>query len=109
MEVTGAARRPIIPGLWRLGGQSGTGVCQMLAALRDKRGRIAVPGFCDRVQKLTRYEREQMKRLPFRRAISPAARGAGVVRRRATRTTNCAVPGPRWRSMAHQWVSGGRQ
>ena len=40
-------------------------LCQMLAALRDKRGRIAVPGFYDRVQKLTRYEREQMKRLPI--------------------------------------------
>ena len=40
-------------------------LCQMLAALRDKRGRIAVPGFYDRVEKLTRYEREQMKRLPI--------------------------------------------
>ena len=38
---------------------------QMLGALRDKRGRIAVPGFYDKVQKLSAYERRQMKRLPI--------------------------------------------
>ena len=38
---------------------------QMLAALRDKKGRITVPGFYEKVQKLSAYEREQMKRLPI--------------------------------------------
>ena len=38
---------------------------QMLASLRDKKGRINVPGFYDKVQKLSRYERKQMKRLPI--------------------------------------------
>ena len=38
---------------------------QMLAALRDKKGRIAVPGFYEKVQKLSAYERRQLKRLPY--------------------------------------------
>ena len=38
---------------------------QMLGALRDKKGRIAVPGFYGKVQNLTAYERKQMKRLPI--------------------------------------------
>ena len=38
---------------------------QMLAALRDKKGRITVPGFYEKVQKLSAYERKQMKRLPI--------------------------------------------
>ena len=38
---------------------------QMLGALRDKKGRIAVPGFYDKVQKLSAYERRQLKRLPY--------------------------------------------
>ena len=41
---------------------------QMLGALRDKKGRIAVPGFYDKVQNLTVYERKQMKRLPINEA-----------------------------------------
>lgn len=40
-------------------------LCQLLAKLRDKRGRIAVPGFYDDVQPLSAYERKQMARLPF--------------------------------------------
>ena len=38
---------------------------QMLAQLRDKRGRIAVPGFYDKVEPLTAHERRQFKRLPY--------------------------------------------
>ena len=38
---------------------------QMLAALRDKKGRITVQGFYEKVQKLSAYERKQMKRLPI--------------------------------------------
>lgn len=39
---------------------------QLLARLRDRRGRIAIPGFYDEVVALSRYERRQMSRLPFR-------------------------------------------
>src|SRR5579862_1645587 len=38
---------------------------QLLAQLRDKDGRVAIPGFYDKVQPLSDYEREQFKRLPF--------------------------------------------
>ena len=38
---------------------------QLLAKLRDKNGRIAIPGFYDDVKPLTAYERKQMRRLPF--------------------------------------------
>ena len=40
-------------------------LCQMLAQLRDKKGRIAVPGFYDDVVNLTAYERKQLARLPY--------------------------------------------
>ena len=37
---------------------------QMLAKLRDPRGRIAIPGFYDDVTPLTAYEKKQLARLP---------------------------------------------
>jgi acetylornithine deacetylase/succinyl-diaminopimelate desuccinylase-like protein len=40
-------------------------LCQMLAKLRDKNGRITVPGFYDEVEPLSAYERKQFRRLPF--------------------------------------------
>lgn len=40
-------------------------LCQMLGSLRDKRGRVTVPGFYDEVQPLTRAERTQLARQPF--------------------------------------------
>lgn len=40
-------------------------LCQMLASLRDRRGRIRVPGFYDRVRPLSRMERRELARLPF--------------------------------------------
>jgi len=40
-------------------------LCQILAQLRDKNGRITIPGFYDDVQPLSAYERRQFKRLPF--------------------------------------------
>ena len=43
-------------------------LAQILARLRDKNGRIAVPGFYDDVKPLTAYERKQFKRLPFKEA-----------------------------------------
>ena len=41
-------------------------LCQMLAKLRDKNGRVAIPGFYDEVQPLSAYERKQFARLPFK-------------------------------------------
>jgi acetylornithine deacetylase/succinyl-diaminopimelate desuccinylase-like protein len=40
-------------------------LCQLLARLRDKNGRITIPGFYEDVQPLSAYERKQFKRLPF--------------------------------------------
>ena len=40
-------------------------LCQMLARLRDGRGRILIPGFYDDVIPLSRAERRQLARLPF--------------------------------------------
>src|SRR5437899_12310327 len=38
---------------------------QMLGKLRDKNGRVAIPGFYKNVQPLSAYERKQFARLPF--------------------------------------------
>lgn len=43
-------------------------LCQLLAKLRDKNGRVAIPGFYDDVVPLTAYERKQLSRLPHRDA-----------------------------------------
>ncbi len=40
-------------------------LCQLLAQLRDAKGRVTVPGFYDDVAPLSAYERKQFKRLPF--------------------------------------------
>ncbi len=40
-------------------------LCQLLAQVRDKNGRIAIPGFYDDVQPLSAFERKQLARLPF--------------------------------------------
>jgi acetylornithine deacetylase/succinyl-diaminopimelate desuccinylase-like protein len=40
-------------------------LCQLLGQLRDKNGRVTVPGFYDGVQPLSAYERKQYARLPF--------------------------------------------
>ncbi len=39
-------------------------LCQILAQLRDRHGRIAIPGFYDDVLPLSAYERKQLARLP---------------------------------------------
>jgi acetylornithine deacetylase/succinyl-diaminopimelate desuccinylase-like protein len=39
-------------------------LCQLLARLRDKDGRVAIPGFYDDVLSLSAYERRQLARLP---------------------------------------------
>jgi acetylornithine deacetylase/succinyl-diaminopimelate desuccinylase-like protein len=38
---------------------------QLLAKLRDKNGRVAIPGFYDDVKPLSTFERKQFARLPF--------------------------------------------
>src|SRR4029077_15288609 len=38
---------------------------QMLAKLRDQKGRVTIPGFYDDVEPLTAFERKQLARLPF--------------------------------------------
>ncbi len=38
---------------------------EMLAALHDDRGRVAIPGFYDKVRSLSEEEREELKRIPF--------------------------------------------
>ncbi|HEY3860813.1 MAG TPA: dipeptidase [Verrucomicrobiae bacterium] len=43
-------------------------LCQMLAQLRDKNGRVNISGFYDGVEKLSAYERKQMGRLPMTEA-----------------------------------------
>jgi acetylornithine deacetylase/succinyl-diaminopimelate desuccinylase-like protein len=40
-------------------------LCQLLARLRDKNGRVAIPGFYDDVAPLSGYERKQLARTPF--------------------------------------------
>jgi acetylornithine deacetylase/succinyl-diaminopimelate desuccinylase-like protein len=39
-------------------------LCQLVAQLRDKSGRVAIPGFYDDVKALSAYERKQLARLP---------------------------------------------
>src|SRR2546427_2647629 len=41
-------------------------LCQLLGKLRDKNGRVAIPRFYDDVQPLSKYERKQFARLPFK-------------------------------------------
>ncbi len=41
-------------------------LCQLLAKLRDKNGRVTIPGFYDDVESLSAYERKQFARLPFK-------------------------------------------
>jgi acetylornithine deacetylase/succinyl-diaminopimelate desuccinylase-like protein len=41
-------------------------LCQILAQIRDKNGRVAIPGFYDGVKPLSAYERKQSARLPFK-------------------------------------------
>jgi len=40
-------------------------LCQLLARLRDKQGKIAIPGFYNDVEPLTAFEKKQLARIPF--------------------------------------------
>ena len=43
-------------------------LARLLAKVHDKNGRVAVPGFYDDVESLTKFERAQFKRLPYNEA-----------------------------------------
>jgi acetylornithine deacetylase/succinyl-diaminopimelate desuccinylase-like protein len=43
-------------------------LCQMLGKLRDRNGRVTIPGFYNEVAPLSAYERKQLARLPHRDA-----------------------------------------
>lgn len=45
-----------------------TVLCQMVAQLHDKKGKVAVPGFYKDVKTLSKFEKTQYKRLPFNAA-----------------------------------------
>ncbi len=51
-------------------------LAQLLAKVRDKNGRITVPGFYDGVTPLSKYEREQSKRYPMKDAALKKLVGA---------------------------------
>jgi acetylornithine deacetylase/succinyl-diaminopimelate desuccinylase-like protein len=40
-------------------------LCRLLAQVHDKKGRVAIPGFYDDVELLSKFEREQFRKLPF--------------------------------------------
>jgi len=71
-------------------------LCQLLAQLRDKNGRITIPGFYDDVVPLTKFERKQLARIPhndaaFRKFLgiprSFGERGYTSMERRTARPT----------------------
>jgi acetylornithine deacetylase/succinyl-diaminopimelate desuccinylase-like protein len=43
-------------------------LCQLLASMHDKRGRVTIPGFYDDVSPLSAFERRQLARIPYREA-----------------------------------------
>jgi acetylornithine deacetylase/succinyl-diaminopimelate desuccinylase-like protein len=45
-------------------GNPAMALCQLLARLRDKNGRITIPGFYEDVVLLSKYERKQLSRIP---------------------------------------------
>jgi acetylornithine deacetylase/succinyl-diaminopimelate desuccinylase-like protein len=51
-------------------------LCQLLARLRDARGRVAIPGFYADVKPLTKFERREFARLPFNDAQLKKLTGA---------------------------------
>ena len=40
-------------------------LCHLIAGMRDRRGRITLPGFYDRVRRIRKSEREELARLPM--------------------------------------------
>jgi acetylornithine deacetylase/succinyl-diaminopimelate desuccinylase-like protein len=76
-------------------------LCQMLSQMRDRHGRVTVPGFYDEVAPLSRYERREMARLPMHDAVLRrflgvptlfGERGYTAMERRSARPT-CEING----------------
>lgn len=65
VEVTGP-NRDLHSGLY--GGAVSNPInvlCEMIASMKDKNGRITIPGFYDKVADLSREDREEMAKAPF--------------------------------------------
>ena len=71
-------------------------LCQLLARLRDKNGRVAVPGFYDDVAPLSAFERKQLARFPmtesaYRKSLGVprlfGERGYNFIEQRSARPT----------------------
>ncbi|HMP99093.1 MAG TPA: dipeptidase [Cyclobacteriaceae bacterium] len=65
VEVT-AANRDLHSGVY--GGAVANPIntlCNMIASLKDEKGRITIPGFYDRVAELSKAEREELNKAPF--------------------------------------------
>ena len=50
-------------------------LCEMIASLKDEEGRITIPGFYDKVEELTRLQREDLAKRPFDYSAYKAALG----------------------------------
>jgi len=50
-------------------------LCHIVAQLKDQDGKVRIPGFYDRVRKLTAKERREVRRLPF--SLKEFLKGAG--------------------------------
>jgi acetylornithine deacetylase/succinyl-diaminopimelate desuccinylase-like protein len=75
-------------------------LCQLLAKMRDHNGRVTIPGFYDKVVPLSRYERQQLARLPH--ADAGYKRFLGVPElfgEKGYTSTERRTAGPRSRSM----------
>lgn len=65
VEVTGPSR-DLHSGIYGGGVANPINVlCEMIASLHDKDGRITIPGFYDKVAELSKAEREELARAPF--------------------------------------------
>jgi acetylornithine deacetylase/succinyl-diaminopimelate desuccinylase-like protein len=54
-------------------------LCEMMAQLHDKKGRVAIPGFYKDVRPLTKKEHKQLKKLPFSEKEFRRNTGAAVL------------------------------
>ena len=54
-------------------------LCQMLGSIRDKKGKLTIPGYYDDVVKLSAYERKQMAKVPFSEAKFRKSLGVGAL------------------------------
>jgi len=77
----GAVRNPI------------NALCAMIASLHDEHGRIAIPGFYDRVRELEPDERAELAKIPFDRGAWLAEAGVTTIIERTTARPTLDVNG----------------